>query len=617
MSLAMKFVGLVFHHRVAPRLNVDHCFIAEFRRGQIERAGTLGEGRQHIQFGHCGGDGLQGGKVGLEHVQQAFVEQLLACQRALRGGQRLVLEGLQFRRDIALGIFQGLAAAVIVRHIVRIGAADLDVEAVHPVVFDLEIGDAAAFALAGFQLEQELAAVALDGAQLVQFGVEAGGDDAAFAQHAAGLGHDRLPQCVGDVLRRFGRKIEFPEPRAVERVQDGLQLGQQGQAVAQAGQVARAGAAQGDAAGDALDVGALAQDFVDVLVGCSAAIAQQGGNGILTAAQGVVVAQRVVQPVAQRAAAHAGGAGVEHGEQGGRSFAAQGFADFQIAPRRGVEQHIVAFAFHAQALDVGQLAALRVLGIFQQGAGGGNRRIQTGTAEAIQIAGAKLRCQLVAGGIQIELPACKRSGGALCAAQGGMGKVIWMQDFRGAEPFQRRAKLLRRDFHQREAAAGQIQPGHAELVPVCCHGQQQAVALVVEQGCVGERAGRDDARHLALHRAFGGGRVADLLADGDRLAQLDQLGEILLGGVIRHARHLDRLACRGATGGERDAQELRRPFRIAEKQLVKIPHAVKQQHAWVFRLDAQVLLHHGGVFFHIQLGFLLYDVSAGFFIKRR
>ena len=41
-----------------------------------------------------------------------------------------------------------------------------------------------------------------------------------------------------------------------------------------------------------------------------------------------------------------------------------------------------------------------------------------------------------------------------------------------------------------------------------------------------------------------GGGVADLFADRDRLAQLDQLGQILLGGVVGHARHLDRAAGR-------------------------------------------------------------------------
>ena len=46
----------------------------------------------------------------------------------------------------------------------------------HLVELHAQVGDAAAFALACFQVEQEGVAVGLDGAQLVQIGVEAGGD---------------------------------------------------------------------------------------------------------------------------------------------------------------------------------------------------------------------------------------------------------------------------------------------------------------------------------------------------------------------------------------------------------------------------------------------------------
>jgi len=45
---------------------------------------------------------------------------------------------------------------------------------VHAVVFDLEVGDAGALALARLQRQQKVVAVGLDGAQLVELGVEAG-----------------------------------------------------------------------------------------------------------------------------------------------------------------------------------------------------------------------------------------------------------------------------------------------------------------------------------------------------------------------------------------------------------------------------------------------------------
>ena len=63
-------------------------------------------------------------------------------------------------------------------------------------------------ALARFEIEQELAAVVLDRAQLVEFGVEAVGDDAALAQHRRGFRLDRgVEQRDGIVLgRKPGRQ---------------------------------------------------------------------------------------------------------------------------------------------------------------------------------------------------------------------------------------------------------------------------------------------------------------------------------------------------------------------------------------------------------------------------
>jgi len=61
----------------------------------------------------------------------------------------------------------------------------------HSVVFDLQVGDSRALAFAGFEFEQESAAVVVERAQLVELGVEAAGHDAAVADEARRLGQDR------------------------------------------------------------------------------------------------------------------------------------------------------------------------------------------------------------------------------------------------------------------------------------------------------------------------------------------------------------------------------------------------------------------------------------------
>ena len=80
------------------------------------------------------------------------------------------------------------------------------------------------------------------------------------------------------------------------------------------------------------------------------------------------------------------------------------------------------------------------------------------------------------------------------------------------------------------------------------------------------RAGGDEPHHVALDHRFGAallgfGRVLDLLADGDAMAEADELLEIVLGGMDRHAAHRDVLALMLAALGQNDAERLRRRFR--------------------------------------------------------
>jgi hypothetical protein len=126
-------------------------------------------------------------------------------------------------------------------------------------------------------------------------------------------------------------------------------------------------------------------------------------------------------------------------------------------------------------------------------------------------------------------------------------------------------------------------------------GQQRRVGLVVEQRRVGEGAGRDDARHRALHRPLGGARVAHLLGNHHRFAQLDEPRQVLLDRVVRHPGHLDRLAGGRAAGGQRDVHQPRGLLGVLEEQLVEVAHAVEEEGVGVVLLDAQVLLHHRGV----------------------
>ena len=79
----------------------------------------------------------------------------------------------------------------------------------------------------------------------------------------------------------------------------------------------------------------------------------------------------------------------------------------------------------------------------------------------------------------------------------------------------------------------------------------------------------------------------------------DQLGEIGLGRVHRHARHGDRLAGVVAAEGQGDAERGGGLLGVLEEQLVEVAHAEEDQRVGLARLGLEELRHHrrgaGGV----------------------
>ena len=247
-----------------------------------------------------------------------------------------------------------------------------------------------------------------------------------------------------------------------------------------------------------------------------------------------------------------------------------------------------------------QRPALGVLGKAQQRRCCGMGRRQVLCVEARQAGHLQLFTELALaqGGIELPgRPAGERGAPALQAAQRfGLGGGFAADQQLGRLQARQPGAQLRLGAHaQAQGAAAQAQPGQAPVAALHVQRQQQGVHPVVEQFGVGHGAGRDDAHHLALHRALGGGHVAHLLGDGHGLAQADQLGQVGLHRMHRHPGHHHGGARALTARGQRDVEQAVGLARVVEEQLVEIPHAVEDQRVGVLLLDAQVLLHHGRV----------------------
>ena len=126
------------------------------------------------------------------------------------------------------------------------------------------------------------------------------------------------------------------------------------------------------------------------------------------------------------------------------------------------------------------------------------------------------------------------------------------------------------------------------LPAVTVNGEEIVAGGAVEHLRVGERAGRDDAHHLAPHELLAAAGRLHLLAHRHLLALADEPGDIGVGGVMRDAGHGRRLA-----RGQRDLQEARAQVGILGEHLVEVAQPEQQEIVRVAALQLAVLLHHG------------------------
>ncbi len=98
---------------------------------------------------------------------------------------------------------------IVRRNTVSLAAIDLDVIALHAVVAESQVRDAAALPLARFQVEQVLIAVLADPLQLVELGVVTRSNDTALAQDRRWLLDDCTHQQCVNVRIRAGTRGEI------------------------------------------------------------------------------------------------------------------------------------------------------------------------------------------------------------------------------------------------------------------------------------------------------------------------------------------------------------------------------------------------------------------------
>ena len=185
----------------------------------VALGGKVGEAGQHIQF--------------RQHRRCLADAPRLVRHQAPGGEEQVALEGvasllrvkdlrfqfLQLRRGEPFGIHERLLAFVIRRSKVQIGLRDFDVIAEDTVEADFQRRDAGAFALAGFDLGQQLFAVLAQAAEFVELRIVAGPDQPTLAEKHRGLGMDRFLEQLAHVSKLVQVFPKFLEASCLEMVE--------------------------------------------------------------------------------------------------------------------------------------------------------------------------------------------------------------------------------------------------------------------------------------------------------------------------------------------------------------------------------------------------------------
>ena len=150
-----------------------------------------------------------------------------------------------------------------------------------------------------------------------------------------------------------------------------------------------------------------------------------------------------------------------------------------------------------------QAGALRVFHVLQQTPGGAQPARRVLNPKAHQIARAELQIKLLARGIEFKLPQRATAQAASAFNQRHLCEIFGIQQLRrvGALQFRRHGLAVLRLAYAKTPGAD-IQRCVAKAFAILPDGGQQVVLTLLQQRFIADGAGRNDAHHFALDRAF-------------------------------------------------------------------------------------------------------------------
>ncbi|OPZ67840.1 MAG: hypothetical protein BWY81_01123 [Firmicutes bacterium ADurb.Bin467] len=458
-----------------------------------------------------------------------------------------------------------------------------------------------------------------DLAQLVELLGVARADDPAVAHRERRIVRDRAREQRRDVLHRIERVGRFADQhRAVGR-RVALQKRNHLQRRLQRETVARVQRVVGDAAQQPLDVVDAAQRLAQRV--CLERPPDELLDRVEPARNLAGVAQRTLDPAAYKPAAHRGLRAVEYSQERAALPTSARAGQLEVDKRRAVERHEARTLVRLDREYVAERVFLRLGEVRKQRPRGRDAEPPVGEPELRdalpEVRGQRLRRLRV---LKQLFPGKSGASRALGRDRKERFPVV-CDDLARVEPGElvreRQARVV--ELEAAEFPGRDVAKGNPGALSVQEHAQYVARAALLEHVGLDDRPGRDDAYDLALDQPLRRRGVGHLLADRDLVPPLDQLCEVHVHRVKRHAAHRRALGEAAIPPGQRQFQLAGDEHGVLEEHLVEVAEAEKQDRVPVPLLHLEVLLHHRRnrhvrhpAFFFCWLFFLFFECQSAY-----
>ena len=266
----------------------------------------------------------------------------------------------------------------------------------------------------------------------------------------------------------------------------------------------------------------------------------------------------------------------------------------EIAARLRVEHHEGVGAVAAQRVQQRDRRLVRPAKVVDDGAGRSRSQRRAVDAEGLERRRAEVVKEPSAGRARVEGRIVQRGEDVLCARVTDLRRRRLRDEHLGrGQPRQLASHQLRLHLRHRELAGADVGVGDGGSPVVEGDGGEVVVGRLVEQLRLDHGARCDDPHDGAVDEAPPV-RLADLLADGDAVALLDEPREVGVEGVVGNAGERHLLALPHVPLREDDLQVARGDLRVLVERLVEVAHAEEEQRVGVLRLHAEVLRADGG-----------------------